>query len=132
MKNVEPDSDGLQSATACSSIPASILAVAVQLVERVSAVGGARFVVGDQALDAERHVGEAAGGIEARAGDEAEVEARHLAGPPSRGAQQRLDACLAAAVADALQSLRHQVAVVGVERNHVGDRAERYKICQRA
>ena len=80
---------------ACSSMSASILLpVAVQPVELLRAVRGARLVVGDQALDAEAHVGEAAGGVEARPGDEAEVEARGLGGIASGGAQQRGDAVL--------------------------------------
>ena len=69
-----------------------LLALAVQPVELLRAVRGARLVVGEQALDAEAHVGEAAGGVEPRAGDEAEVEARRLGRVAPRRAQQRRDA----------------------------------------
>ena len=105
--------------------------LAVQPVELLRAVGRARLVVGDQALDAEAHVGEPAGGVEARPGDEAEVEARRLGERAPGGAQQRRDARRAAPGAQALQALRHQVAVVGVERHDVGDGAERDQVGER-
>ena len=105
--------------------------LAVQPVELLRAVRCARLVVGDQALDAEAHVGEAPGGVEARPGDEAEVEARGLGERPAGGAQQRRDAGRAAPGAQALQALRDQVAVVRVERHHVGDGAERDQVGER-
>ena len=48
------------------------------------------------------------------------------------GAQQRRDARLAVAGAQALQPLRHQDAVVGVERHHVGDGAQRDQVGERS
>ena len=60
--------------------------------------------------------------------DEAQVEARRLGGIASGGAQQRGDAGLPAAGAQALQALRDEDAVVGVERHHVGDGAERDEV----
>jgi hypothetical protein len=65
-----------------------------------------------------------------RAGDEAEVEARGLGERTPGGAQQRHDARLPASGAQPLQPLRHEIAVVGVERHHIGDRAERDEIRQ--
>src|SRR2546426_5235217 len=70
-------------------------ALPFEAIELLRAVRGARLVVGDQALDAEAHVGEPAGGVEARPGDEAEVEARGFAWRAARGAQQLDDPRLA-------------------------------------
>ena len=50
--------------------------LAVDGVEFLGDVEGARNVVAAQAFDAQRHVGEAAGGVEARPEREAEVEGR--------------------------------------------------------
>ncbi len=102
--------------------------LAVQPVELARAVGGARLVVGDQAFDAEAHVGEPAGGIEARPGDEAEVEARGFGHVASSGAQQRGEAGLRLCGANAMQALRHEIAVVRIQRHHVGDGAKRHEI----
>ena len=49
-------------------------AFAVEIVELLGDGQGAGRVVGDQAFDAQAHVGQAAGGVEARAEQEAEVE----------------------------------------------------------
>src|SRR5207247_10804749 len=77
------------------------------------------------AFDAEAHIGEPARRVEARPGDEAEVEARRFAWYAARGAQQLHDPRLAVPGAQALQSLRPEVAVIRVERHHVGAGAER-------
>jgi hypothetical protein len=95
------------------------------------ASAAARGVVGDQAFDAQRHVGQPAGGVDARAEREAEVEgrgARRLAPAPPRTAPPP---GLHAAGADALQALRHQAAVVGVQPHHVGHRAQGHQVQQR-
>jgi hypothetical protein len=92
---------------------------------------GAVFVVGDQAFDPERHVFQAAGGVQARAQREAEVEGRGAARFAASHAEQRGDAGMHAAGAHALQALRHQDAVVGVELDHVGHRAQRDQVEQR-
>ena len=106
--------------------------LAVDRVEQLRQLGGARRVVGEQALDAERHVGQAAGGVDARPEREAEVErAGTRRASRAGGGEQRGDAGLHAAGADALQALRDQAAVVGVEPDHVGHRAERDQVEQR-
>ena len=48
--------------------------LAVDAVQRARQFVGARGVVGEQAFDAQRHVGQPAGGVDARAEREAEVE----------------------------------------------------------
>ena len=106
-------------------------ALPVEAIELLRAVRGARLVVGEQAFDAEAHVGEPARRVEARPGDEAEVEARRFAWCAARGAQQLHDPRLAVPGAQALQPLRHEVAVIRVERHHVGDGAERDEVGER-
>ena len=99
--------------------------LAVDAIEFGRELGGARRVVGEQALDAESHVGEPARGVQARPEREAEVE-RARALVPARGhVEQRRDARLHAAGADALEALRDEAAVVRVEPDDVGHRAER-------
>ena len=73
---------------------------------------GAAGVVGQQAFDAERHVGQPPGGVDARAEREAEVEGARAARIAPGDREQRGDARLHAAGADALQALRDQAAVV--------------------
>ena len=87
-------------------------------------------IVGEQALDAERHVGEAAGGVQARPDREAEVARARLARVAAGDREQRRDAGLHAAGADPLQALRDQAAVVAVEADDVGDGAERDQVEQ--
>ena len=65
-------------------------------------------------------------------GDEAQIEARRLGQRAPGHAQQRGDARLRAPGAHALEALRHQHAVVRVERHDVGDRAQRDQVRQRA
>ncbi len=86
-------------------------------------------VVGEQALDADascRRCGRRRSGAARRA------KARSVAVRSARRApgerQQRADAGHAAAGADALQALRHEHAVVGIQRHDVGDRAERDEV----
>ena len=58
--------------------------LAVDRVERLASSARAPRLVGEQALDAERHVGEAAGGVEARPDREAEVGGAARAGRARR------------------------------------------------
>ena len=85
------------SASACSRMPASTSRRSRLMASSVCGqLGGARRVVGEQAFDAERHVGQPAGGVDARAEREAEVEgaarARRRARRP-RTAPPRRAAC---------------------------------------
>ena len=99
-------------------------------VELLRQLGRARGVVGEQAFDAQRHVRQAAGGVDARAEREAEVEAGGARRIAAGDREQRRHAGLHAPGADALQALRHQAAVVGVEPDHVGHRAQRHQVEQ--
>ena len=107
-----------------------IAPLAVDGVERGGQFVGARRIVGEQALDAQRHVGQPAGGVDARPDREAEVFGAAQRGVAPGGRQQRRHAGLHAAAADALQALRHQPAVVGVELDHVGHGAQRHQVEQ--
>ena len=83
-------------------------------------------VVGQQAFDAQRHVGQPAGGVDARA--RAQSRSRRwwpLAALRAGHAEQRRHARRQGAGAHALEALRHQAAVVGVELDHVGHGAQR-------
>ena len=71
--------------------------------------------LGEQAFDAEAHVGQAAGGAEARADAEAEVGRRRPPGESLPPPEQRSDARLQAAGAHALEALGDEDAVVAVE-----------------
>jgi hypothetical protein len=88
------------------------------------------LVVGDQAFDPQRHVLEAAGRVQARPQREAEVERRRAARLAPGHAEQRGHAGVHAPAAHALQALGHEDAVVGVELDDVGHRAERHQVEQ--
>ncbi len=107
-------------------------ALPVQPVQLLRAIRGLAFLVGNQALDAQAHVGEPAGGIQPGTEDEAEVEAVRFGRKVACGTKQRHHPRIAGARAQALQSLRDQDAVVCIERHHVGDRAQRDQVGQRA
>ena len=101
-----------------------LAAFAVDAVQRGGQLGSAACVVCQQAFDAQRHVGQAACGVDARAQGKAKVE---------RGGGRRLAACRVEqgghasrhlACADAPQALGHQAAVVGVELDHIGHGAQ--------
>ncbi len=91
---------------------------------------GAAFVVGGQAFDAERHVGQAAGRIQAWTKCKAQIERRCASCFTTRGAKQCRDARLHAAGAHAFQALRDQYAIVGVELDDVGYGAESHEVEQ--
>ncbi len=78
-----------------------------------------------------RHVGQAPGGVEARAGDEAQVVRRRPARVASGHGEQRGDPRLRAPGADAGEPLRDQRAVDAIEAHDVGDRAQRDQVQQR-
>ena len=99
-------------------------------VQLLGDVHGAGRIVGGEALDAERHVGQASGGVEARADGETEVEGCGAGRLAAGDAEQRGNAGLHLAAADALQALRDEDAVVAVERHHVRDRAQRHQVEQ--
>jgi hypothetical protein len=105
--------------------------LAVDAVEHARQLFGAARVVGQQALDAQRHVGQPAGRVDARAQGKAEVEGGGHRRRAARGLEERGHARGHGAGADAAQALRHQAAVVGVELHHVGHGAERDQRQQR-
>jgi len=105
-------------------------ALAVQVIEFLRNLQGTGGIVGGQAFNAQTHVGQTTGGIEARPEQEAEVESGGTLGVPSGGFEQSTNAGLHAAGAHALQALADQDAVVAVEFDHVGHRAERDEVEQ--
>ena len=88
-------------------------------------------IVSQQAFDAEPHVVEAAGRVDARGECERKIgcdQPRHVA---AGHAAKRGDACARAAGADAAQASGDEHAIVRIERHEIGDRAERDEIEQR-
>ena len=109
-----------------------VAALAVQPVELGGERQRRRIGLGEQATDADRHVGEPAGGIEAGTGDETQVVARRPARIAPRGGEQRAHAGLRAAGADAREPLRDERPVEPVEAHDVGHGAQRDQVEQRA
>lgn len=109
-----------------------LLAFAVERVELLRDAERAPGVVGDQALDAERHVGQPPGG--ARRGPTMKPRSVDVAfgRVAAGGAKERGDARVELAGAHAAQPLVDQDAVVAVERYDVGDGAQRDQVEQRA
>ena len=89
-----------------------------------------RFGLGirEQAADADRHVVEPAGRIEPRADREPEIRGRERWHRALADRQQRANAGHRAAGADAADALRHQHAIVHIQRHEVRDRAERHEV----
>ena len=81
-------------------------------------------VVGAQALDAQRHVGQAARGIDAWPNRKAHVLAAGLGGVPRGHFEQGRQTCGQLTFAHAQQTLRHQASVVGVQSHHIGYRTQ--------
>ena len=105
-------------------------ALAVQGVQLLRDGLRARGVVGNQAFNAERHIGQSSGGVQAWAYGEAEI-VRAGARRITRGhTQQRGNARLRLARAYAIQAVMHEDAIVFVEPHHVGDGTQRHQIKQ--
>ena len=99
-------------------------------VEAVEVGGdGARAlrVIGDEAFDAERHVGQPACRVEPRRHGETQVARGGAERVAPRDLEHRSDAGLHAPGADAVQALLHEDAVVVVQRDYVRDGAERHE-----
>ena len=104
-----------------------VAALAVDRVQRARQLVAARRVVGQQAFDAQRHVRQPAGGVDARAEREAEVERGGDLRVARRRREQAGQPAGQGAGADALQALGDQPPVVGVELDHVGHGAQRHQ-----
>ncbi len=102
----------------------------VDVVQLLGNGPGAAFVVGDQALDAERHIVKAASRVQARADGKAKVERRSGTRLPAGDAEQRGDPCMHAAGAYAFQALGDEDAVVRIEFDDVGHGAQCHQVEQ--
>ncbi len=105
--------------------------LAVQLVQLPRQLQRAFEAFRGEALDADRHVGQAPGRVDARTDCEAEIHRARRAGVLARHLEQRRHAGMQAPVADPLQPLGDEDAVVAVEAHHVGDSAEGDEVEQR-
>jgi len=98
--------------------------LAVQCVELLRQCQPTLEAVGGEAFDADRHVGQPSGRVDARTDRKAEVcRARRPRVAPGDLEQCR-DARMQPAAVDALQPLGDQHAVVVIEAHDVGDSAE--------
>ena len=88
-------------------------------------------VVGAQALDAQRHVRQSACSVDARANAKAKVLAAGQGGVATGRFKEGAQAHRQMAFANALQALRDQAAVVGIQTHHIGHRAQRHQRQQR-
>ena len=114
-------------------VPHRSLDFATLAVQRVELRGQRRGLVGrarEQAANAERHVGQPAGGIQTRSGDEAQIEPRRARDIAPRHVEDRSQTGMRAPAANARQPLRDQNAVHEIEPHDVGDGAERDEIEQ--
>ena len=107
-----------------------IAAFAIEPVELRGERCRLRLAVGEEAADAERHVGQPSRRIEARSRDKAQVVAGRTPRVAAARGEERVDAGLRAAGADPFEALRDQRPVDPVERDDVGHRAERDEIEQ--
>jgi hypothetical protein len=96
----------------------------IELVETRGELRGGLHLVGEQALNAHRHVIDASRRIEPWCDAEGEVGGYETLHRPPCDLEQRADTGSAAAGADAPQSLGHEHPVVGIERYEVGDRPQ--------
>ena len=102
----------------------------VDRVELPGQFGGARRVVGQQAFDAQGHVRQAPGRVQARPERKAEVEAAGALRIARRRGEEGCHARLHAALAHPPQPERDQATVVRVQAHHVGHGPERDQVEQ--
>ena len=108
-----------------------VAAFAVDLVELLGQLQRPCGLVGEQAFDAQGHVRQTAGGIDARAQREAKVHAAGLRRLAFGHLEQRRQARRHVTGADALKALGHQPAVVRIQTHHIGHCAQRHQRQQR-
>ena len=104
--------------------------LAVQIIEPPGNVESVLEVVAEQAADAETHVGQASRRVEPRPDREREIGGDGASRVATADLQQGTQPGAAPAGAYSLEPLLDEHAVVEVERNHVGHRAERDQIQQ--
>ena len=99
-------------------------ALAIKRVELQGNLRGADFVIGDEAFDSQRHIVEPARRIQSRPEHETQFISRYSPKIPPRNLQQSVDARTATSLADALQALVHQNAIVVIEFHDIGNGAQ--------
>src|SRR3989440_4657199 len=91
----------------------------VELVEARSQQARRLVALGEQALDADGHVVDASGGIEPGSDAKGEIGRGEMLMAPCRELEQRTDSRHTAARADTSQTLRHEYAIVRIERDDI-------------
>ena len=104
----------------------------VQSVELGREAHGCAFIIGQQAGDADGHIGEAARGIQARSGDETKVVRGRAMRIAASNHEQGAHARLHTASANALEPMVDEDAVRVVELNHIGDSTQRDQVEERS
>ena len=89
-------------------------------------------IIGEQQLDAQRHVLQPAGGVDPRRQCKTDIAGRELVRLAPAGGDQGLQADAALAGAQTAQASRHQGAVVGIQRHQIGHGAHRHQVQQHA
>jgi hypothetical protein len=107
-----------------------LAAFPVEAVELARNLLRADGIVGDQAFDAECHVGESSGSVQPRTEHESQVVGRGAARIPTRDLIECLQPDVRAPFANALQALVNDDAIVCVERHDVGHGPQRHEIEQ--
>ena len=104
------------------------LAILVQLVELGRHVARQRLVLAEQAFDAQRHVIQSTGRIEPRAENEAQIGGGDAPMIAPGHLEDRPQPRPSPPRANPRQALMDQDAIVGIQRYHVGDTAQRHEI----
>lgn len=107
-----------------------MLAILVQLIQLHRHFTRHGRVFTEQAFNAQTHVVQPSGGVQARPEDEAQiggVDTRRIA---PRHFQHSTQPGARTAGTNTRQPLMHQNAVIGIQRDHVGDAAQRHQIKQ--
>ena len=96
----------------------------VQLAGQLVGTGG---VVGQQAFNAQSHVGQAARSIQARAHGKSKIKGGGHSSFAACHRKQAGQTCRKCARANPLEALRYQSAVVGIELDHIGHGAQSHQ-----
>ena len=108
-----------------------VASLLVDLVQFGGQLGGAGQVGGQQAFHADRHVGQSAGGIDARADGKTQVGGSQRVGAAAGHLQQGSDAGAGSSGTNARQPRVDDDAVVVGERHHIGHGAQRRQVHER-
>ena len=102
----------------------NVAALTVDAVQRACQLVGPACIVGQQAFNAQGHVAQAPGSIDARSQRKAEIKGGGDVGFAARCCEQAGQPRLQVTRADALEALCYQAAVVGIQLHDIGHCAQ--------